>query len=178
MKSKSRLLLVVLAAACASSCDRGRTYAPSSVFTEHARLTEITENSVKVGIALEVESAGHPVLRATFTPTQDGLHLYGKDMPEKGVQGYGVPTRLDLVSGALKAAGPVFCDVRTHDLVVSDIRLPIYPEGSVTLRLPVEITSGSDPTAQVEISYMACRTGGECKFPVQRKRLELKLPKG
>jgi hypothetical protein len=178
MKSKNRLLMVILTAACVSGCDRSRTYAPSSVFTERARLTEITENSVKVGIALEADSAGHPVLRATFTPTQDGLHLYGKDMPEKGVQGYGVPTRLDLVSGALKAAGPVFSDVRAHDLEVADVRLPIYPEGPVTLRLPVEISSDSDLTAQVEISYMACRTGGECKFPVQRKRLELKLPKG
>jgi len=38
--------------------------------------------------------------------------------------------------------------------------------------------AGGSPTAQIEISYMACKTGGECKFPVQRKRVELKLPKG
>jgi hypothetical protein len=148
------------------------------VFTERTKLAEVTENFVKVAVSLEADSLGQPVIRATFTPTEQGLHLYGKDMPEEGVKGLGRPTRLDVIGDALKPAGPVFSDVSPHDLAVGDVKLPIYPEGPVTLRQPVEISSGGDLTAQIEISYMACRTGGECRIPVQRRRLELKLPKG
>ena len=178
MQLKNIILSTVLVAALLCGCDRGRTYSASAVFTERAKLTESTENFVKVVVSLEVDSAGQPVIRATFTPTEQGLHLYGKDMPEEGVKGFGRPTRLDLVGGAARAAGSVFCDVSPHNLDVSGVKLPIYPEGPVTLRQPVEISGSGDLTAQIEISYMACRTSGECKFPVQRKRVELKLPKG
>jgi hypothetical protein len=94
-------------------------------------------------------------------------------MPEDGVDGYGKPTRLDVTGGVIKPAGPIFSDASPHD----SGGLPIYPEGPVTLRQPIEIIGGSDLTAQIEISYMACRTGGECKNPVERKRVEIKLPK-
>jgi hypothetical protein len=98
-------------------------------------------------------------------------------MPEDGVKGFGRPTRLQMIGHVIKPAGPLFSDVTPHDLDVMDVKLPIYPEGPVTFRQPVEISSGSDPTAQIEISYMACRTGGECKLPVERRRVEFKLPK-
>jgi hypothetical protein len=137
-------------------------------------LAEVTQSFVKVAVSLEADSAGQPVIRATFTPTEQGLHLYSKDMPEEGVNGLGRPTRLDVIAGAIKPAGPVFSDLSAHDVD----GLPIYPEGPVTLRQPVEIMGGSNLTAQIEITYMACKTGGECKVPVQRKRVEIKLPKG
>jgi hypothetical protein len=172
-----QIILPVVAATLLCGCDRGRTYSASAVFTERAKLAEVTENSVKVSVSLEADSAGQPVIRATFTPTEQGLHLYGKDMPEDGVKGFGRPTRLQVIGDVIKPDGPVFSDVTTHDLEALDVKLPVYPEGPVSLRQPVEIRTGSDFTAQIEISYMACRTGGECKMPVERKRLELKLPK-
>jgi hypothetical protein len=159
------------------SCNRARTNPNSSVFTERAKLTEVTQNSVKVSVSLEADSVGKPVIRATFTPTEPGFHLYSKDMPEDGVKGFGRPTRLQVLGGVIKQAGPVFSDVSPHDLEVMDVKIPIYPEGPVTLRQPIEITTGRDDlAAQIEISYMACKTGGECKMPVERKRIELKLP--
>jgi hypothetical protein len=167
----------VVAAILLCGCDRGRTYSASTVFTERAKLTEVTQNSVKVSVSLEADSVGKPLIRATFTPTEPGLHLYGKDMSEEGVKGFGRPTRLQVIGDVIKPAGPVFSDVSPHDLEIRDVKLPIYPEGPVTLRQPVEISTGSDLTAQIEISYMACRTGGQCKMPVERKRVEFKLPK-
>ena len=70
-----------------------RTYAQGSVFTPVAQLAEFTENSVRVTLSLESDQQRHPILRATFAPTEAGLHLYGKDLPEAGIQGIGVPTR-------------------------------------------------------------------------------------
>src|SRR2546426_3599609 len=107
MQLKNIILPTVLIAALLCGCDGGRRYSASAVFTERAKLTEATENFVKVTVSLEADSAGQPVIRATFTPTDQGLHLYGKDMPEEGVRGFGRPTRLDIIGGAIKPAGPV-----------------------------------------------------------------------
>jgi hypothetical protein len=159
-------------------CERGRTYSSADRFTLRTNLVELTENSVRVAVALESDAQGLPVVRATFTPTEPGLHLYGKDMPEEGIDGFGVPTRLDILGGSLKPAGPVFADVSPHHLKVSDVKLPIYPEGPVTLRQPVEITGTQETSAELAFSYMACKTGGECKFPVQRKKVLVTIPKG
>jgi hypothetical protein len=172
-----KIISLFVASFLLCGCDRGRIYSASAVFTERAKLTEVTENSVKVSVSLEADSVGKPVIRATFTPTEQGLHLYSKDMPEEGVKGFGRPTRLQVIGDVIKPAGPVFSDVSPHDMEVMDVKLPIYPEGPVTLRQPIEISTGSNLAAQIEISYMACRTGGECKMPVEKKRIELKLPK-
>src|SRR5262245_1704273 len=64
-------------------CERGRTYSSADRFTLRTNLVELTENSVRVEVALESDAQGLPVIRATFTPTEPGLHLYGKDMPEE-----------------------------------------------------------------------------------------------
>jgi len=159
-------------------CEHGRTYSSAERFTLRTNLVELTENSVRVAVALESDSRGRPLIRATFTPTETGLHLYGKDMPEEGIDGFGVPTRLDVLGGSIKPAGPVFADVTPHVSKASAVKLPIYPEGPVTLRQPVEMKGTQETSAELAISYMACRTGGECKFPVQRKKVLVTIPKG
>src|SRR4051812_38074881 len=116
MQLKTIILPTVLIAALLCGCDRGRKYPVSAVFTERAKLAEVTQNFVKVAVSLEADSAGQPVIRATFTPTEQGLHLYSKDMPEEGVNGLGRPTRLDVIAGAIKPAGPVFSDLSPHDV--------------------------------------------------------------
>jgi len=177
--SRASIIAIAIAALVAlSGCERGRTYSSSDAFTLRTNLAELTENSVRVVLAMESDARGLPVIRATFTPTEKGLHLYGKDMPEEGINGFGIPTRLDLVTGAITPAGPVFSDVKPQDLRVADVKLPIYPEGPVTLRQPVEITTTGDMSAEFALSYMACRTDGECKFPVQRKKVAVTIPHG
>src|SRR4051812_27128425 len=100
-------------------CGSARSYPSSTVFTEVAQLNQFTQNFVRVALILEEDPRHKPILRATFTPMEQGLHLYGKELPENGVKGIGVPTRLELLRHPLlKAAGPVFADVASRDLEV------------------------------------------------------------
>ena len=101
MQLRNIIPSTVFVATLLCGCDRGRTYSTSAVFTERAKLAEVTESFVKVAVSLEADSVGQPVIRATFTPTEQGLHLYSKDMPEEGVNGLGRPTRLDVIAGAI-----------------------------------------------------------------------------
>ncbi|SRR5258706_5203378 len=180
----TRLIFALLIGAAAGliGCGRGkdaRSYSASAVFAERTALTEFVKNGVRVAVALESDERGQLILRATFTPDA-GFHLYGKDLAENGVNGIGVPTRLELVnSSSLQAAGPVFSNISPHDLRVESlgITLPVYPEGPVTLRLPVELPSRTrDVAAQIAVSYMACSTDGVCKIPVKKKILGIKIP--
>src|SRR5262245_7072323 len=171
-------LIAIFGSLALCGCQDGRTYSSTDQFALRANLVEVTENSVRVAVALESDSQGRPVIRATFTPTEPGLHLYGKDMPEEGIDGFGLPTRLDILGGSIKPAGRVFADVTPHILKAAEVKLPIYPEGPVTLRQPVEMTGAQETSAELAISYMACRTGGECKIPVQRKKVLVTIPKG
>ena len=158
-----------------------RTYSPSSTFTPGPQLIEFTENSVRVVVSLESDEQRRPLLRATFTPTEAGFHLYGKDLPMSGVQGIGLPTRLDIPQqSSVRPAGPSFADLAAHDLRFDalNITLPIYPEGPVTLRLPVELSTPQGAvTAQLAFTYMACQTNGQCRFPVKNKVVEAQIPK-
>jgi hypothetical protein len=167
-----KYIIPIVAAAVLSGCNQGRTYSSSTVFTERAKLAEVSENFVKVSVSLETDPVGKHVIRTTFTPADQGLHLYSKDMPEDGVKGLGRPTRMYVTGDVIKPAGPVFSDAVAQNVD----GLPVYPDGPVTLRQPIEIIGGAKSTAQIEVTYMACRTGGECKIPVERKRVDLKLP--
>jgi hypothetical protein len=181
----TRLIFALLTGAAVGliGCGRGndaRSYSASAVFTERTALAEFAKNGVRVSVALESDEREQLVLRATFTPTEPGFHLYGKELPEDGVNGIGVPTRLELVGpSSLKAAGPLFSNITSHDLRVDSLRitLPVYREGPVILRLPIELPSRrQDVTAQVAVSYMACSTDGVCKIPVKKKILDIKIP--
>lgn len=157
-----------------------RTYAQGSVFTPVAQLAEFTENSVRVTLSLESDQQRHPILRATFAPTEAGLHLYGKDLPEAGIQGIGVPTRLDVPpQSSITPAGSVFTDASPHDerFDALGITLQIYPEGPVTLRQPIQVSSTDGAvSAQVFFSYMACQSNGSCRLPVRRRAVEVHFP--
>ena len=157
-----QLLLGVLTFGIVGCRPSERTYSPSSTFTLGPQLTEFTEHSVRVVVSLESDEQRRPLLRATFTPLEAGFHLYGKDLPMTGVQGVGLPTRLDIPKqSSIRPAGPSFADVAPHDLRfdVLDITLPIYPEGPVTLHFPVELSPGQRAvTAQlVSTCISSCR---------------------
>jgi len=68
------------------------------------------------------------------------------------------------VRGGLSAAGRAAADksVRMLDLPSLGVKLPVYPDGSVAVSLPVKRSGNS---AEVVVSYGACSTG-TCLPPV------------
>jgi hypothetical protein len=175
----------VVAAACLVAWNHStmdRVNPNSSAFTSTTKLTEFTESFVHVTLFLEQDGQRQPVLRATFKPTETGFHLYSKDLPEAGIKGIGVPTRLDLPQqSGIAPSGPLFTDVSPQDarIDVLDVRLPVYPEGSVTLRQPITLSPKEGGfSAQCTVSYMSCQMNGTCRFPVKHKLVQFEIPKG
>jgi cytochrome c biogenesis DsbD-like protein len=113
-------------------------------------------------------------LTVQFVPPSPGFHLYSLSLPNGGVQGLGIPTRLS-VRGALTAAGAVTADQPTQqlDMPALGVKLPVYPDGPVTLTLPVRRTDG--PTAQIVVSYGAC-SSATCLAPVIDEAIPLAVP--
>jgi hypothetical protein len=120
-----------------------------------ARLAGFSESDVQVDLSLEQNLTAPCVLAARYTPLEEHFHLYSKDLPPDGVNGAGRPTRLDIISG-LVATGELTADATTIDFKTQGIPevLPVYPDGPVTLRLPVR--AAGDGSARVKMSYMAC----------------------
>jgi hypothetical protein len=139
-------------------------------------LASFTENYVQVSILLEREPAGDYVLSATFTPP-DGYHLYSKDIPITGVDGLGRPTLLELTeSSQLKAIGGLFESVNAEEPEFELKDLLVYPSGTVTLSLPIELPSGSEwVNESVKVTFMACNDS-ECKRPVMGKIVLVRIP--
>jgi hypothetical protein len=122
---------------------------------------------------MESDPKGQPLLRATFTPTAQGFHVYSKDLEPKRTGGLGMATRLELLPHtSIRAAGQLFADRAPE----SHHGLDIYPDGAVSLRLPVEfIGAHTNIAAQVAVSYMACKTDGACLRPVERQILDIQI---
>lgn len=181
MSNRAQLILIVACCLGAlafvgvqlfrSSATRG--YTPDTTFTERARLTELSKDGVRVVLLTESDPKGQPLLRATFTPIDAGFHLYSKDLDTKPTGGFGMPTRFELLPHpSIKAVGPLFVDVATE----RHHGLDIYPNGPVSLRLPVQfLGADTNIAAQVAVSYMACKTDGICLRPVEREILDVQL---
>ena len=141
-------------------------------------LTKFAEHDVAVEIALERSPSGKTWLVGTYTPSQAIFHLYGKDLPKSGIHGVARPTLLELVSStSVRAAGPLVADQPTIDLQVASLgeSFPVYPEGAVTLRLPVTLTAQHSATAVLSVTYMAC-SDRICMAPVIDKRIAVRIP--
>ena len=156
-----------------------RTYPPGATFSERARLTEFITNGVRVAVFMESDSQELPLLRATFTPTEQGFHLYSKDLNPKMSGGIGMATRFELLPNpAVRAVGSPFSDVaaQSHNLKELKAAVDIYPDGPVTLRLPIHFLGTTTTlTAQVAVTYMACKTDGICLPPVERRILDIRV---
>jgi hypothetical protein len=181
MSNRAQLILIVACCIGAlafvgvqvlrSSATRG--YTPDTTFTERARLTEFSKSGVRVVVYTESDPKGQLLLRATFTPTDRGFHVYSKDLDTKATGGVGMPTRFELLPHpSIKAAGPLFTNIATerhHDI-------NIYPDGPVSLRLPIQfLGAATNIAAQVTVSYMACKTDGVCLRSVERQILDVQL---
>jgi hypothetical protein len=96
------------------------------------------------------------------------------DLTTSGIPALVVPTRLS-VRGALAATGTATADEPTQllDIAVLGVGLPVYPDGPVTLLLPVRRAEGA--TGQVVVSYGAC-SSSTCLAPVIDEAIPISVP--
>lgn len=152
---------------------------PQSQNTDSSRLlSAFTENGVHVEIRLEKDSKGLSVV-ATYRPTNEHYHLYSKDLPPKGLDGLGRPTLLKITGNGIEATGALLESVSPINLnaVWSEAPVPVYPEGPVTLRLPIRvlINTASPIAAEISLTYMTC-SDTTCLPPVEGKIISIQLP--
>ena len=149
-----------------------RSYAPGATFTERSRLQEFVNLGVRVTLCMDDDLNGQPLLRALFSPTDRGFHVYSKDLDPNRTGGVGLATQLELLPNpAVKTVGQLFADVTPEHREGVDV----YPEGPVQLRLPIQFVQGrTNVPAQVAVSYMACNSN-ICLRPVKRKIVDVQL---
>ena len=125
---------------------------------------------VRVTAALARSGHGERV-EVTFTPDAAGFHLYSTALRVQQTHGLGVATRVT-VAGGLRAAGPLTADrpVQMLRITVLHATLPVFPDGPVTLAVPVRAV-GSRP-ASVIVTYVAC-SASVCLMPVIGHRIPL-----
>ncbi len=185
MSKRTQLILLLAAVGALAfvlyqiSQTGARTYAPNSVFTVRTQLAEFEANGVKTVAFLESDEHGELLLRATFAPIAYGFHLYSKDLDPNKTGGVGRATQFELLPNpSLRAVGQAFTDVapQSHAIPELNVSIDIYPDGPVTMRLPIEIAEAATSIkAQVAISYMACKTDGVCLPPVDRQILDIEV---
>ena len=143
-------------------------------------LASFEENEAKVVITVEYDQKHQATLVAQFTPLQKGYHLYSKDLPRKGIEGIGRPTLIELAANSsIKARGPLTDSAPTLKEVIPEAKDPllIYPNGPVTLRLPITLPAAVSGklTDNVLVSYMTCSPQGQCTAPVTAKAVPITL---
>ncbi len=143
---------------------------PLAAFTD-------ASNQVSVVVRLERQLTGGTFLSATFT-APPGYHLYSKDIPRDGVYGHGRPTLIELPAGAkMRIAGPLAESVTTEIFGHEPDGPPVYPEGPVTLTVPVNLPSSREAWVadQISLTYMTCSMT-TCDSPTIGKLVPVKVP--
>ncbi|MEU9032361.1 hypothetical protein AB0D46_33630 [Streptomyces sp. NPDC048383] len=138
-----------------------------------APVTRFTENGVTVALSVSDWQASKGTLTAVFTP-EEGFHLYSAELPATGVEGVGRPTTMK-VAGALTATGAPKAGAQVRDIALPgvDAPVPVYPDGPVTLTLPVR--AGADGEASVLFGYASCSTDQGCTIPVTDRPVQLRV---
>jgi hypothetical protein len=164
-----RKLFLILAVALAMTACQNQVRLPHE-------LASFAENEVAVTIYLDKNANGQHFLSATFIPP-NGYHLYSKDIPPTGVDGLGRPTLLELTEeNQMKSLGGLTESVSAEVPNFEPKELLVYPTGTVTLSLPIELPSGNGWVDDVvKVTYMAC-TDGTCKAPVTGKLVLVRIP--
>jgi hypothetical protein len=156
-------------------------YVPVPPFVQRQMLAGFTEHGMQVDLALEQDYNGTRMLAGIFTPIDAQVHLYSADLPRSGLNGAGRPTLLEVPTqpgissiGPLTANQPVILD----RFATLDTAFPIYPDGPVTLRLPIAVTFGDEPvSATISVTYMACSSTGFCLPPVENRLIAVSIPR-
>jgi hypothetical protein len=128
------------------------------------------ESHVALAVRFEPSSDVAGTLVATFTPDGEGIHLYGAELPRGGIDGAGLPTLVEVLDAAWRTTGPLVASVDAEAVALAgfDEPFPIYPDGPVTLRLPVErASSGGAASIAASVTFMACTSSGACYLPVR-----------
>lgn len=155
------------------------SYVPVPPFTSYDALSSFTENGVRVEITLEQDANGRWLVASTYTPIDAHVHLYSTDLPRAGLNGAGRPTLLELPpQTSVYPIGQLTVDksVVLDPFPTLNTAFPIYPDGPVTLRLPIEIeTHDTRLDMTVKVTYMACSSTGFCLPPVENKPVKLSI---
>jgi len=120
------------------------------------------------------------VVRATFTPGDTGFHLYSTSLPLEGLEGLGRPTLVEVSEPErFSEVGELTADKTTVDLAQETLNLtfPVYPDGPVTLYLPLRFRSADDAANPVslKLTYMAC-SDQTCHRPVTGAEVQVIAP--
>lgn len=134
---------------------------------------QFADQGVRVRVEIKDRTAAPTTLAATFTPQRPGFHLYSIDLPATGIHGVGRPIKV-VAQGALRSAGRLTTEAKVvmMPLAGTTLTLPVYPDGPVTVDLPVT-TDGQGP-ATVLVSYAAC-SPTTCMPPVTDHPLNLHI---
>ncbi len=148
---------------------------PLLALTAAESLATFEENSVEVVLSVEAGAVpGKATLVGLFTPKpkKDPLHLYSIDLIPGGDGG--VATKMVIRPGqAVESAGPLSAQPAPHD----HEGLSIYPDGPVTVRLPISVQATADGApveVTVLVSYMAC-SAKFCLNPVMNHPMKVKI---
>ncbi len=152
-------------------------------------LGSLHKGGAVVTITLERGQGSAATLIGTFVPDppvgdRPPGHFYSLDLKST----LGRPTLIELKPGGpVQATGALSADKPVHVLKSLDEDLPVYPEGPVTLRLPIRLPAG--PVGQavdviVQVTYMVCGTGPDpkdssrdyCLQPVAKQVVTVSLP--
>jgi hypothetical protein len=135
------------------------------------------DNSIRVSIQLSQSLDGKIILSATFEAPKD-YHLYSKDLVQLGFTNQGRPTRIDLPPGSkMKAAGSLSASAESEIYGHDPEGPPVYPEGPVTLSIPVKLPASQNGWVDdtVSLTYMACSLT-TCGSPTVGKHVNVRIP--
>jgi len=171
---------LLLSVAGCSSTSTTPAHAPTPTPTSTLSTATRTQAGVAVRVSVMGQGSAGWRLKVLLVPLSRGFHLYSLSLPNGGEQGLGIPTRLS-VRGALEATGAATAQEPTRllDIAVLGVKLPVYPDGPVTLDLPVRdaaaAASGDGAVAQVVVSYGAC-SSATCLAPVIGEVIPVSVP--
>ncbi|MFE2876140.1 hypothetical protein ACFXG6_05745 [Streptomyces roseus] len=175
----ARVSAAVLCTAALAACG-GHRAGDAGDARPSAATTSFTEQGVTVTLTVSEWHGSTGTLSAVFAPERKGFHLYSTDLPADGVEGVGRPTAIS-VSGAVKADGrpAASADVRSITVPGVEAPVPVYPDGPVTLTLPVRADGdgGGDRggEATVLLGYASCSAQDGCTIPVSGHPVHLNV---
>ena len=163
---RALLGVAVAVAFLATGCGRPGASQPSADLSGR-----LDDGGVTVVAVLTVEPDGTGHVQATFSPQRPGFHLYSIDLPSGGVNGLGIPTIVS-VRGDLRVTGDPTADMPVSNLRIEelDVDLPVYPDGPVTVTVPVRRTGNE--RAEVVVTYGACSLTA-CLPPIRDRPITL-----
>jgi hypothetical protein len=135
--------------------------------SEHA----VHAGGVRVSSRL-LHRSGRTMIETTFAPERPGFHLYSVDLPDAGINGLGVPTRVRAGDGVL-SLGPAVASRQVVKLNIATlgVELPVYPDGAIVLSQVASMAPAARRHSVI-VSYGAC-SATTCLAPVQDQVVRL-----